>query len=41
MPVTEDTWRLLLDGGDRDAMFPWRWFAVVVEETVLDGSVIS
>ncbi|GLS45896.1 hypothetical protein [Methylobacterium brachythecii] len=41
LPVTPETCRLLLDGGDRDALFAWRHFADLREETVLPLSAIN
>lgn len=41
MPVTAETCRLLLSGGDRDDITVWRWFADLVEETVLPESVLA
>ena len=41
LPVTPETCRFLLDGGDRDAVFAWRHFAGVPEESVLPSSAIN
>ncbi|TXM73132.1 hypothetical protein FV218_11935 [Methylobacterium sp. WL69] len=41
LPVTPETCRFLLDGGGRDAIFAWRHFAAVAEESVLPSSAIN